>query len=94
VTGLTFTNACSQPGIFASSVRMLLPKISGNMTRKPHHCTACADFTSMPMRADTQHMASANTSSSRQAMTAASGLVRMRNPRTNPKPSVTAIEIR
>ena len=45
------------------------------------------------MRAENQHIASANTSSSRQPMAADSGVAVIRNPRMNPKPSVTAIEI-
>ena len=88
------TNACSQPGIDFVDVRMLLPKTSGNMSRKPHHCTPCADFASTPSRADIQHSAKANAIRSRPPVTAASTLVCTRNPRTYPKPSVTRIEIR
>jgi hypothetical protein len=71
----------------------LLPNTSGNMARNPNHCTACGVFTSRPMSAENQHMASANTRSSRQAATAARGEVVMRNPRIMPKPSVTATEM-
>jgi hypothetical protein len=45
------------------------------------------------MSAENQHMASANTRSSRQAATAARAEVVMRNPRIMPKPSVTATEM-
>ena len=45
------------------------------------------------MSAENQHIASANTSSSRQPMAAENGVAAIRKPRMNPKPSVTAIEI-
>src|ERR1700742_3627443 len=75
-------------------VRMLLPKTSGNMNRKPHSWTPCADFTSTPSMADSQHIANANAIRTRQPVTAASTLVCTRNPSRYPKPSVTRIEIR
>jgi hypothetical protein len=76
------TKACSQPGIVPVEVRMLLPKTSGNMNRKPHSCTPCADFTRTPSMAESQHIAKANATRSRQPMTAATTFVCTRNPRT------------
>lgn len=71
----------------------LLPKTSGNIARNPHHCTPCAVLASSPMRAENQHMASANSRSSRHPAAAARGTVVIRNPRIMPKPSVTATEM-
>ena len=93
VIGLTFTNDCSHPGMVAGRTSRLLPKTSGNITRKPNICTPCGVFTSMPISADTQHMDRAKVSSSRQAATADTGLVQIRKPSTIPKPRVIATEI-
>ena len=93
VIGLTFTNACSQPGMVPDGTSRLLPKTSGNIARKPYICTPCGVLTSIPISADTQHMARAKVSSSRQAATAATGLVPIRKPSTMPKPRVIATEI-
>ena len=91
---MTFTNACSQPGIVAVGTSKLLPNTSGKNAMNPNACTPCGVFTSMPISADTQHIARAKASSSRQAATADSGLVVTRNPRIIPKPRVIATEIR
>jgi predicted ATPase/DNA-binding SARP family transcriptional activator len=69
------------------------PNTIGNISRYPNPCTACGDFISTPISAENQHMASANTSSSRQPIAADSGDASIRKPRMNPNPSVTAIEI-
>jgi hypothetical protein len=69
---------------------MLLPNTSGNIPRKEYVCTPCAVLTSMPTSADTQHMARAKASTSRQPAAAASGLFSIRKPRIMPKPRVTA----
>jgi len=92
VIGLTFTKACSQPGIVVVGTSTLLPNTSGNMPRDPNVCTACGVFSSSPMSAESQHMDTAKVSSSRQPPSADSGLVSIRNPRTAPNPMVTAIE--
>ena len=93
VMGLTRTNACSQPGMVCAGTSRLLPKTSGNNARKPNICTPCGVFTSIPISADTQHMASAKVSSSRQPATAGSGPVPIRKPSIIPKPSVITTEI-
>ena len=93
VIGLTFTNDCNHPGMVDLGTSKLLPKTSGNITRKPNICTPCGVFTSMPISADTQHMAKAKVSSSRQAAMADTGLVSIRKPRTIAKPRVIATEI-
>ena len=72
----------------------LLPNTSGKNAMNPKACTPCGVFTSMPMRADAQHRASAKARSSRQPATAESGLVVTRKPRIIPKPMVIATEMR
>jgi len=93
VIGLTLTKACSQPGIVAVGTSRLLPNTSGKNAMNPKAWTPCGVFTSMPMRADAQHMARAKASSSRQPAMAEAGLVVTRNPRIIPKPMVTATEM-
>src|SRR5579859_1300701 len=48
VTGLTRTQACSQPGSVLVWMNTLLPNASGNMTRKLNPCRLCGDFTYRP----------------------------------------------
>ncbi len=93
VIGLTFTNACSHPGMVCDGTSRLLAKTSGKKARKPNICTPIGVFTSIPISADTQHMARAKVSSSRQAAMADAGLVPIRKPSTIPKPRVIATEI-
>ena len=94
VIGLTLTKACSQPGMVSVGASRLLPNTSGKNAMNPNACTPCGVFTSMPMSADTQHMARAKARRSRQAATAESGLVVTRKPRISPKPMVIATEMR
>src|SRR5262249_52962939 len=82
--GLTSTNACSQPGIVSVGTSRLLANTSGNIAVKPKSCTPCAVLASSPIRAEIQHMASANPSTSRQPAVAASALVVIRNPSSIP----------
>ena len=91
---MTLTKACSQLGIVAVGVSRLLPNTSGKNAINPEACTPCGVFTIMPMRAETQHMARAKASSTRQAATAEAGLVVTRNPRIIPKPMVITTEMR
>ena len=93
VIGLTRTNACSHPGMVCAGTSRLLPKTNGNIARNPYICTPWGVLTSIPMSADTQHMARANVSSSRQAAMADTGLVWIRKPSTIPNPRVIATEI-
>ncbi len=91
--GLTFTNACSQPGMVAIGTSRLLAKMIGNIAVNPKACTPCGGFTRSPINAEIQHMDSANASTSRHPLAAARGLVPIRKPRIMPKPSITATEI-
>jgi hypothetical protein len=93
VIGLTFTNACSHPGMVLACTSRLLANTSGKKARKPNICTPMGVLTNIPMSAETQHMARAKVSSRRQAAMADTGLVPMRKPSTSPKPRVIATEI-
>src|SRR6185312_6620340 len=52
-SGLTFTNACSQPGIVEACTNALLPNDSGNMSRNMTPRTAPAVRTVMPTHSET-----------------------------------------
>ncbi len=55
--GLTFTNACSQPGIVEVCTNVLLPNDSGKMSRNMMPCTAPGCATVMPTHTETQREA-------------------------------------
>ena len=88
---MTFTQACSQPGIVSALTKVVDPKVSGNRTRKPRPCTAPDSRTSMPMKMKTQHRHSAKPSTSRQAAKACNGSVPTRKPSAMPNANVTTI---
>lgn len=89
VTGLIFTNACSQPGSVPVSAKTLLPKVNGN--RMP--CTDPAVRAFIPIHTDSHPRHSAKRIASRHPATAAAGFVRMRKPMAYPAPSSTTVRI-
>src|SRR5215470_11159615 len=91
--GLTFTQACNQPGMDEVAAKMLLPNVSGNITRNTRPCTDSGPLATMPTQAVTQHTASANSTTSTNAATAASALVCTRKPSTKPNASTIAPEM-
>ena len=80
MTGLIFTQPCSQPGSDEVGTNMLLPKVSGNITRNPMPCTAPDSRSQVPRKTATQLMHSANAIASRQPASADSGSVPIRKP--------------
>src|SRR5256885_13377432 len=92
VTGLTFTQACSQPGRVWVGTNTLLPKVSGNMMMNPKPCNDCGELTNIPSSTQTQHSASANEMISRYAAVIANGLAWNRKPSSIPYPATTAAD--
>ncbi|OLE26016.1 MAG: hypothetical protein AUG44_14250 [Actinobacteria bacterium 13_1_20CM_3_71_11] len=84
MTGLIFTQACSQPGSVWVGTNTLLPKVSGNMRMNPKPCNDCADRTNIAISTQTQHRASANAVISRYAPATANTLVWNRKPSSIP----------
>src|SRR5215471_19111687 len=84
VSGLTFTQACSQPGSVVVLTNTLLPNVSGNITMNPNPCRLCGDFTYSPSSTQIQPTANPNMNMSTTAASANSGLVPMRNPSSEP----------
>ena len=91
--GLTWTKACSQPGIVSVGTKVLLPKLSGSTIRNPMPCTAPggagdhADEDRDPAEAEREPDRERHR---RQART--SGSVWTRNPMIIPAPRVTDAE--
>ena len=94
VTGLTLTQACSQPGRVLVWMNTLLPNASGNMTMNPNPCRLCGDLTYRPRSTQIQPTAKPKTSISPTAPSAASGLVAIRNPSSDPYAKTIATETR
>src|ERR1700685_2634789 len=81
VTGLTLTQACSQPGRVLVWMNTLLPNASGNITMNPNPCRLCGDFTYRPRSTQIQPTAKPKTNISRTAPSVASGVVGVRDHR-------------
>ena len=79
-SGLTFTNACSQPGIVEAWTNALLPNDSGKMSRNITPCTAPAVRTVMPTHSETHANDRAKQIEMPSAASSISGLVVMRKP--------------
>ena len=67
VSGLTSTNACSQPGIVSAGTNAFEPKLSGRITSTRIPWTAPGERATMPTQTDAQHMHSAKPIDSRPA---------------------------
>ena len=87
--GLTFTNACSQPGIVAVATKVLLPKLSGSTSRNPIPCTAPDVRATMPMKTEIQQKHRAKAMARPTAASADTQLVWTRKPISMPAPKVT-----
>src|SRR5208282_2249608 len=94
VTGLTLTQACSQPGRVTVGMNTLLPNASGNITMNPNPCRLCGDFTYRPRSTQIQPTAKPKTNISPTAPSADSGLVAIRNPSSDPYAKTIATETR
>src|SRR5271170_3794126 len=92
VTGLTLTQACSQPGRVLVWMNTLLPKASGNMTMKLNPCRLCGDFTYRPRSTQIQPTAKPKTNISPIAPSVEMGLVAIRKPSSDPYAKTIAIE--
>ena len=77
---MTFTNACSQPGIVEACTNALLPNDSGKMSRNITPCTAPAVRTVMPTHSETHANARAKQIDRPSAASSSIGLVAMRKP--------------
>ena len=86
VTGLTFTQACSQPGRSAVGTKTLLAKVSGKISRNAKPWTLPGLLASMPTRAAIQQTAKENSTISPLPASRASGPPWGRKPRMAPKP--------
>src|SRR5215469_8995478 len=84
VTGLTLTQAWSQPGSVPVGMKTLLPNASGNMTMNPKPCRLCGDFTYRPSSTQIQPTAEPNRNISPTAASADIGLVVIRKPSSDP----------
>ena len=92
--GLTFMNACSQPGTVDVFTKTLLPNDSGSTSRNMMPCTAPEVRAIMPTNTEIQQKHSANAIEIPIAASIANGLVWIRNPMRYPKPSVITQTIR
>ena len=89
VIGLTFTKACTQPGIVDGSTNTLLAKVSGKRIVMLICITLSAVCALRPSTIHIHDMAKQKTSSSPMAIGMPRKLPSARNPRTKPRASTT-----
>ncbi len=93
VTGLFRVNAASQLGRVSAETSAVLPKVSGNVARKPTPWTAPAERTVSPIQTNTQDRHIAKPIATTTARAAAANPWVVRKPRAAVKTSSTPIAV-